>query len=90
MPVMILGFFKVVGVDDLPFCVVETFEYEHSKFSVWGTKWKKCMGSNGPQIQVVSCDSLVSPCLMIPWNKDQSYYEHIWDRNFWADECFKC
>ena len=54
MPVMILGFFKVVGVDDLPFCVVETFEYEHSKFSVWGTKWKKSMGSNGPQIQLVS------------------------------------
>ena len=27
--VMILGFFKVVGVDDPPYCVVETFEYEH-------------------------------------------------------------
>ena len=53
----------------IPHCVVETFEYDHSKISVIGTKWKKCINRNAASIQVVPCDTIVSHCLMLPYKK---------------------
>ena len=88
-PVKLVTFFQSENLP-IPYCVVETFEYDHSKISVIGSKWKKCFHGNAASIQVLPCDTIVSHCLMLPTDDSNKEYVHIWEREYWADEFFKC
>ena len=55
----LLGFFQSENLP-IPYCVVKTFEYNHSQFSVIGTKWKQCFSRRSAH------------CLMIPYDNTQN------------------
>ena len=58
--------------------------------SVVGTKWENCFNGTAALIQVVPCDTIVSHCLMLLYDDSNKEYIHIWEREYWADEFFKC
>ena len=86
-PAKILGFVKVGNALS---CIVRPCGISYTKSSVFSTKWSLAFwdrGGKNPMINVVSVDSIVRHCLMIPIEGEDSVAFHeIYERERWANE----
>ena len=92
-PGQILGFLKIcdhaspekVTTQVIVLCC----DSSYSKSSVFTTHWKVLYEDKAftkPMIRLVSPDSIVRHCLMIPENDDWNGYHEVWTRERWAAE----
>jgi hypothetical protein len=90
-PAKLLGF--VQHGDDIS-CIVRTCDVTYEKSSVFTTQWELAFWDaqkRNPMISLVSVDSIVRHCLMIPRDGPKSTVFHeVWERKLWADEFHKC
>lgn len=92
-PGQILGFLKIcdhaspekVTTQVIVLCC----DSSYSKSSVFTTHWKVLYEDKAftkPMIRLVSPDSIVRHCLMIPENDEWNGYHEVWTRERWAAE----
>ena len=84
-------FFKCEQGEEL-YCIVHSCEYTSNQNSVLSVKWKKeylshsNMLTKEPVYRVISCDSINSHCLLLPYEFGSEYVLQILHSNVWADE----
>lgn len=84
-------FFKFEEENTL-YCIVHSCEYSHKRNSVLSVKWKKeyisqsTLLTREPLYHVISCDSIDSHCLLVPYQVGLEYVLHILHPKSWADE----
>ena len=69
--------------------VVLCCDSSYSKSSVFSTHWKISYVDKAfkqPLITMVSVNSIVRQCLMVPENDDAHGYHEVWSRERWANE----
>jgi len=85
-PGKILGFFKDPRYDDLQM-VVKCCAFKHIRSSPISTYWKQeYTFENKPWIAVISVESIVRHCLMIPENDKMEGFHEIYGRDRWAGQ----
>ena len=104
-PGQILGFVTPTPVDwisdeETPvvggvLAVVSTFDFSHSRGSVFSTKWQQSYvyqagTPNRPNIQLVDPDAIVRHCLMVPDKGPNAAYHEIWSQELWGNEFNDC
>ena len=92
-PGLILGFLQENDINlsdiDNTRVIVLCCDSIYSKSSVFSTHWKILYNDKActkPMIRLVSPESIVRHCLMIPENNDWNGYHEIWTRERWAGE----
>ena len=93
---LVSGFFEIEHKDGSfeYFATVWSCGYKYIKSSVFTTKWKLAFKDEknkiDPIYEVVSCDTFVRHCLMIPKRlldeKGCTEFEEIWSRDLWCNE----
>ena len=86
-----LNFFKLKEEPTL-YCIVHSCKYTKNWNSVLSVKWKKeflCrpnMMANKPIYHVITCDSIESHCLLLPYGSSSEFVLQILLPYVWADE----
>ena len=84
-------FFKFEQEKEL-YCIVHSCEYTSNQNSILSVTWKKeylshsSMLTKEPVYHVISCDSIDSHCLLLPYDFGAEYVLQILHSNVWADE----
>jgi hypothetical protein len=89
-PAKVLGF---VEWDNEISCIICPCKATYTKSSVFTTQWELEFWDakkRNPMISMVSVDSIVRHCLMIPQDGPTgNIYHEVWERHLWADEFHK-
>ena len=88
--VFFIGF---VGIACQLHVVVEPCGLAYAKSSVFTSQWELEEDGNGQHTALlVTPDSIVRHCLMIPYSvdEDNTTFHEVWQRERWADEFHEC
>lgn len=91
IPLELRLFFKCEQEAEL-YCIVHSCEYSYNQHSVLSVKWKKEYLSQSnvltrePLYHVISCDSIDSHCLLLPYEYGLEYVLQILHPRAWANK----